>query len=310
MRRYLIMLVIFLILGSEFSVSSCKVCHGDDQGDSNDAAHCDGNLLKDTSDDDSDTDNDILDLISNRSNIQYPNSTTISNGDKTFKMFVTEVTNTQYASFLKEKSAKASESGDGNSNDCHLDNGKVALCYQFTGEGTSAKNSDNEDVKGGKARILEASYSVSPDNAGSHPVTYVSWYAAKEFCAAIGWRLPTENEWTAAAGDSDYPWGEADPTCDLANFASEDKDHGFCEGDTVDVASGEGSTAEGVRHLAGNVFEWTNTQVADDDKEENQRDRIVKGGAWDSSESALKIEEKKFLLPTSTLANVGFRCVD
>ena len=38
-----------------------------------------------------------------------------------------------------------------------------------------------------------------PDGQAEHPVTYVSWFAAREYCAAQGGRLPSLNEWEYAS---------------------------------------------------------------------------------------------------------------
>jgi formylglycine-generating enzyme required for sulfatase activity len=86
---------------------------------------------------------------------------------------------------------------------------------------------------------------------------YVDWLQANTYCTSFRKkRLPTEAEWEAAArgpSGSPYPWGDAQPTCDLAAFAP----------NTTPCAAGNqigqhptGGSAFGVFDLAGNVEEW------------------------------------------------------
>jgi formylglycine-generating enzyme required for sulfatase activity len=59
----------------------------------------------------------------------------------------------------------------------------------------------------------------------SHPVVGVNWNEAREFCAwlskkeGVQYRLPTDDEWSAAVGLGKYPWGSAwPPPKDAGNY--------------------------------------------------------------------------------------------
>ncbi len=88
----------------------------------------------------------------------------------------------------------------------------------------------------------------------NHPVTGVNYEQAAAYCSFVHGRLPTEAEWEKAARGPDgniYPWGDAVPTCDLANF-------GPCEYKTSSVVDHPaGQSYYEALDMAGNVYEWT-----------------------------------------------------
>lgn len=97
------------------------------------------------------------------------------------------------------------------------------------------------------------------------PINCLSWATAMYFCAWEGGHLPTATQYeylarwhgdTGGAGRT-FPWGDARPTCQLAQYGS-------CEGDdglrTRRVGSIAAGAVAGVFDLAGNVADM----VADD----------------------------------------------
>ena len=89
----------------------------------------------------------------------------------------------------------------------------------------------------------------------NYPVVGMSWDMAANYCSWIGGSLPTEAQWEKAARGSSgaqYPWGGAEPSCDLGNFAG-------CVGALTDVTKyQDGASPYGVLDMGGNVFEWVN----------------------------------------------------
>ncbi len=139
-----------------------------------------------------------------------------------------------------------------------------------------------------------------------HPVTMVPFVAAQAYCRWAGrarrrpGRLPTEDEWVAAAGGGDgraYPWGDAyDPR--RLNDATSGRG-----GTTPAGAFVEGASPLGVLDLAGNVSEWTATPG------NTPYTRVVKGGSYASPPEASRIDAREILPEGMVHPRVGFRCV-
>ncbi len=87
--------------------------------------------------------------------------------------------------------------------------------------------------------------------------TCLSWDMASAYCTWMDARLPSESEWEFAATNRGrtqlYPWGDAEPTCDLAVLGC----GAPCDGRTRRPCSRPaGTSAQGVCDLAGNAIEW------------------------------------------------------
>jgi formylglycine-generating enzyme required for sulfatase activity len=108
-------------------------------------------------------------------------------------------------------------------------------------------------------------------NAPTQPVVGVSWFEAAAYCHwltaaghAAGWlplaeeiRLPTSLEWERAARHTDqrpYPWGEAEPTPEHANY----DETAIGQPSPVGCFPTGGAVC-GALDLSGNVLEWLAT---------------------------------------------------
>jgi len=143
----------------------------------------------------------------------------------------------------------------------------------------------------------------------SFPVFGISW---EDACAYLEWlsatsgdvyRLPTDAEWEKAARGVDgrfYPWGD--------RF-----DHGFCKTDESRPelpnpeqvgAFPKDRSPYGVRDMAGGVRQW-----CADWFDEGRGLRVVRGGAWNLSESYSRVCNRYGVNPQDVDNNLGFRAV-
>ena len=159
-----------------------------------------------------------------------------------------------------------------------------------------------------------------PDQAlAPWPALYVTWEEARDFCEYHHKELPSEAEWEKAArGESAriFPWGEMDPTADLAVFGQYHV-HEIPLVATVDSFE-DGQSIYKVFHLAGNIAEWVNDWLGPDYypimPEKNPpgpkmgRYKVVRGGSWKSRPVMLRTATRGGAFPIERSATIGFRC--
>lgn len=197
----------------------------------------------------------------------------------------TEVTNAMYASFLNEM-GNQSEGGE-----------------------TWLENSSH-------VHIVQTNGEWQPHSGYTdHPVVEVSWYGAVAYCEWAGRRLPTEAEWEKASRGTDagrYPWGNADPICNLANYRG-------CRGDTEPAGSyPDGASPYGVLDMAGNVWEWVVDKydegyykISSDSNPTGTASgdyHVLRGGSWQNYPAPLRSAYRTRLNPDNAWLDLGFRC--
>ncbi|HPA21552.1 MAG TPA: SUMF1/EgtB/PvdO family nonheme iron enzyme [Verrucomicrobiae bacterium] len=188
------------------------------------------------------------------------------------------------------------------------------------------------------------------EQAPDHPVVMVSWNDAKAFCDWLSkkdgheYRLPTDEEWDAAAGKEEFPWGkEWPPPKGTDNFAGEESKLGD-SGDPQDQNMIKGwrddhprmaavgsykPLKNGLYNLCGNVREWCEDWYTEaiykkqkaggggdpkgghmvDIAKGNTR-KVVRGGSWrHSNRNHLSCSLRNPDPPDGRNHNYGFRCV-
>jgi formylglycine-generating enzyme required for sulfatase activity len=157
-----------------------------------------------------------------------------------------------------------------------------------------------------------------PSKKEDHPVTNVSWDSAQEFCRWAGVRLLTEAEWEKAArgvrpeNARVYPWGDKPSDKPRANYGQNVKTNSTTPVDHFP----NGASPYGALDMAGNVWEWTSSVLADypyrddDGREDVQsRDhRVLRGGSFYSpSASYIRCASRSSSYPQRQRDHIGFR---
>jgi formylglycine-generating enzyme required for sulfatase activity len=245
-----------------------------------------------------------------------------------FYLMTTEVTNEQFAEFVRATGRRAPEHWAA----ATIDEAQAAFLLaeaeakkkaKEAGQPYESKIFDRADWwrRNGEGKNWEI-----PKGKESHPVVYVNYADARAYARWAGLRLPTEFEYQRAGrGKTNalYPWGnEADGTR-CANESLKLRD-------TQPVGSyASGATAAGVHDLSGSVFEWTSSPFSPfprfkvlkfDTGGRSSRKEIVGDVGWDpnlrvlvggSYETSMIVARLTTRRPTDreqSTSGVGFRC--
>ncbi|MBI5774732.1 MAG: SUMF1/EgtB/PvdO family nonheme iron enzyme [Verrucomicrobia bacterium] len=168
-----------------------------------------------------------------------------------------------------------------------------------------------------------------------HPIGNVSWHDAVAFCrwltlrerklgligAGDRYRLPTDREWSTAAGPDKYPWGNKWPNLDDWKKLP---GHAALDGDNTAPVGSHAPNKFGLHDLGGNVFEWCQDWYvrgmnSPDARIENKRleddgdgvkYKALRGASWIFRDPiTLQLSYRACNLPESRNGLYGFRCV-
>lgn len=184
-------------------------------------------------------------------------------------------------------------------------------------------------------------------NFPNYPVVGVSWWDAIAYCNWLskvaglepcynletgsydstknGFHLPTEAQWEKAArgglNQMLYPWGNDSPV----NRSNYNGYSGYLLSLMADFGNGRGTlpadslgeNGYGLKNMAGNVWEWcndwydrnyySNSPNKNPLGPDSGTEKVVRGGAWNSSEIYIQCAFRERFAPEITRYDIGFR---
>ncbi len=139
-----------------------------------------------------------------------------------------------------------------------------------------------------------------PPEKADHPVVNVNWHDAMAYAKWVGKRLPTEQDWEKAARGPNgriYPWGNTFNRDNCNN-----RELGLQGSMAVNQFS-NGASQYGCYDMSGNVWEWTDTNVFD-----NEEAKVIRGGSWASPREGMRTTNRAYERAERRRRDVGFRC--
>jgi formylglycine-generating enzyme required for sulfatase activity len=141
-----------------------------------------------------------------------------------------------------------------------------------------------------------------PPGGGGLPVVFVTKEEAELFCqwrterTGIVHRLPTDEEWSATAGPTRYPWGDS-----VDRLMNVPLSRSMEAGPDPFYVGTHDNTPSGVKFMLGNVQEFTSTA-------ENGL-IVLRGCAFDTAGSKASLQARTLAMPTVRGYRLGFRYV-
>jgi sulfatase modifying factor 1 len=176
------------------------------------------------------------------------------------------------------------------------------------------------------ACYADATWTITPANQETRPITCANWYEAYSFCIWDGGFLPSEGEWGyAAAGGAqqrEYPWGSAPPGTASqyaiygCYYPNGDAGLFSCEGVAAIAPVGTptaGAALWGQLDMVGEVREWTldlidsyQSPCVDCAFISTSGYHVCRGGDFENPASSFG--DRDSFSPAQRLGYVGFRC--
>ncbi|MDR0894031.1 MAG: formylglycine-generating enzyme family protein [Prevotellaceae bacterium] len=156
------------------------------------------------------------------------------------------------------------------------------------------------------------------ENKENHPVVFVSWDSAREFCDRLNaitgkkYRLPTEAEWEyAARGGKKSKGYRYSGSNDIKEVGWYGENSNF----SIHPVGEKEANELGIHDMSGNVWEWCNdwhgpypdTPQTNPKGPSGGSTRVIRGGSWDFDARSCRVSSRDYDAPGDRIDDVGFR---